>query len=529
VNHHEVILDECAAAGARYRIVLSAYTGDQNFNLKFQAALKVLDRRTEDYYYDLSVPYEVACLLQEDDQAYIQIITSLNESLNLLDFRKEGSEEYYASMENARLYLQREFYDKYCGEANTPVVYCVGHTHIDCAWMWTLKVTEDKAVRSFSTVLELMRRYPEYRFMSSQPQLYKYVKKNAPEIYEQIRERVREGRWEPEGGMFVEADCNLASGESLIRQLLYGQRFFEEEFGVKNRILWLPDVFGYSAALPQIMKKCGLEYFMTTKINWSEFNKMPCDTFWWEGIDGTRVLTHFIPTRDYNKETGGSNKSKYFTTYNGYINPSQVKGSWARYSQKYLNQEVLMAFGYGDGGGGPTADMLESQRRLAKGIPGCPPRTRMSTAGEFFQTLEESAGDGKYMPSWVGELYLEYHRGTYTSMGRNKRYNRKSEFALENAESFGVMSSLLAGEEYPREILDECWEAVMRNQFHDILPGSSIKEVYDDSKEEYEAVLKAGEQMISRELEAVADRIGTEAGTVVVFNPNGMWGMMWWR
>lgn len=523
VNHHEIILDERAAAGTQYRIVLSAFTGDQNFNLKFQASLKVLDRRTEEYYYDLSVPYETACLLQEEDQAYITIITSLNESLNLLDFRREGSEEYYESMERAREYLQREFYEKYCGETKTPVVYCVGHTHIDCAWMWTLKVTEDKAVRSFSTVLELMRRYPEYRFMSSQPQLYKYVKKNAPEIYEQIKERVREGRWEPEGGMFVEADCNLASGEALIRQLLCGQRFFQEEFGVKNRILWLPDVFGYSAALPQIMKKCGLKYFMTTKINWSEFNKMPCDTFWWEGIDGTRVLTHFIPARDYNKETGGSNKSKYFTTYNGLINPSQVKGSWARYSQKYLNQEVLMAFGYGDGGGGPTVDMLENQRRLSRGIPGCP-RTRMSSAGEFFETLEEHTRDRKYMPSWVGELYLEYHRGTYTSMGRNKRYNRKSEFALENAESFGVLSSLLAEAEYPKEILDGSWEAVLRNQFHDILPGSSIKEVYDDSKEEYEAVLEAGRQMISRELSAVTERIEAEKGAVVVFNPNGMRG-----
>ena len=179
--------------------------------------------------------------------------------------RKEGSKEYYESLEKAQEYITKEFYEKYCDGEKSPIIYCVGHTHIDCAWLWTLRVTEDKAVRSFSTVLELMKEYPEYVFMSSQPQLYKYVKKNAPDVYEQIKERVKEGRWEPDGGMFVEADCNIASGEALVRQFVHGQRFFKEEFGVDNEILWLPDVFGYSAALPQILQKCGIPYFMTTK------------------------------------------------------------------------------------------------------------------------------------------------------------------------------------------------------------------------------------------------------------------------
>ena len=206
---------------------------------------------------------------------------------------------FYDSLKDAEKYIQEEFYDKYCGRQEVPTVYCVGHTHIDVAWLWTLGVTRDKAVRSFTTVLELMKNYPEYIFMSSQPQLYEYVKENAPEIYEEIRAKIREGRWEAEGGMWLEADCNISSGEALVRQFLYGTRFFEKEFGVKNRILWLPDVFGYSAALPQIMKKSGIDYFMTTKISWNERNKMPYDTFMWEGIDGTEVLTHFIPTRDY--------------------------------------------------------------------------------------------------------------------------------------------------------------------------------------------------------------------------------------
>ena len=384
VNHREVLLTEKAQAGESFRIILSAFTGDQNFKLVMDSSLKALDRKTEKYYYDLSVPYNVARLLADSDSAYLTIIETVNESLNLLDLRKEYSEGYYESLERAQEYITKEFYDKYCGSSKEKI-YCVGHTHIDVAWLWTLAVTQDKAVRSFSTVLELMRQYPEYTFMSSQPQLYKYVKQNAPEVYEEIKKRVAEGRWETEGGMFVEADCNVSSGESLVRQFLYGKRFFKEEFGKDNEILWLPDVFGYSAALPQIMKKSGIRYFMTTKISWNEFNKMPCDTFEWEGIDGTRILTHFSPSRDYNKgAVEGGTETEHFTTYNAYINPSQVKGAWARYSQKYLNDEVLMSFGYGDGGGGPTKDMLENQRRLEKGIPGCP-HTVMSTSKEFFE------------------------------------------------------------------------------------------------------------------------------------------------
>ena len=381
-------------------------------------------------------------------------------------------------------------------------------------------MTEDKAVRSFSTVLELMKEYPEYVFMSSQPQLYKYVKKNAPDVYEQIKERVKEGRWEPDGGMFVEADCNIASGEALVRQFVHGQRFFKEEFGVDNEILWLPDVFGYSAALPQILQKCGIPYFMTTKISWNEFNKMPYDTFEWEGIDGSRVLTHFVPTRDYNKAAvEGGTETEHFTTYNGYINPSQMKGAWARYSQKYLNEEVLCSFGFGDGGGGPTKDMLENQRRLAKGLPGMP-RTKMSTAKEFFHVLDKHVTDKKYLPTWVGELYLEYHRGTYTSMARNKKFNRKAEFAYQNEEMYATLDAQTAGGAYPEKELHEGWEVILRNQFHDILPGSSIKEVYDDSKAEYEGIFAENKALTDATLAHIAAGVKAPKHSLVVYNPN---------
>ena len=356
--------------------------------------------------------------------------------------------------------------------------------------------------------------------MSSQPQLYKYVKKNAPDVYEQIKERVKEGRWEPDGGMFVEADCNIASGEALVRQFVHGQRFFKEEFGVDNEILWLPDVFGYSAALPQILQKCGIPYFMTTKISWNEFNKMPYDTFEWEGIDGTRVLTHFVPTRDYNRAAvEGGTETEHFTTYNGYINPSQMKGAWARYSQKYLNEEVLCSFGFGDGGGGPTKDMLENQRRLAKGLPGMP-RTKMSTAKEFFHVLDKHVTDKKYLPTWVGELYLEYHRGTYTSMARNKKFNRKAEFAYQNEEMYAMLDAQTAGGAYPEKELHEGWEVILRNQFHDILPGSSIKEVYDDSKAEYEGIFAENKALTDATLAHIAAGVKAPKHSLVVYNPN---------
>ena len=522
VNHREIVLTEKAEAGRSYRVILSAYTGDGNFHLFLDTAMKVLDRATEKYCYDLAVPYDTARLLDPEDGDYIRIIQALNDSLNLLDMREEGSEAYYASLERAQAYITEEFYDKYCGKDDAPLVCCVGHTHIDCAWLWTLSVTRDKAVRSFSTVLELMRRYPEYIFMSSQPQLYEYVKENAPDVYEGIKQRVKEGRWEVEGGMWVEADCNLASGEALSRQFLYGKRFFRKEFGKDNQILWLPDVFGYSAALPQIMKLSGIRYFMTTKISWNETNKMPYDTFLWEGIDGTRTLTHFIPTRDYHKAAvENGTETEHFTTYNGYLNPSQMKGAWARYSNKDLNREVLCSYGFGDGGGGPTSEQLENQRRMSRGIPGLPV-TRPSTALDFFKKLEADTKDSKYLPAWVGELYLEYHRGTYTTMARNKRFNRKAELAYQNEETYAVLDSLLTGADSPDRELHEAWIVILRNQFHDILPGSAIKEVYEDSKAEYEKIFALNQTLQNRSLGDIASQVKAADGDVVIFNPNSV-------
>ncbi len=518
-NHEAVVLEECGRSGEVYDIILCVYTGKMHFHSILDARIAVRDREIEKYYYDVKVPYDVAGLMKEDEKECYEILLTLNESLNLLDFRKAYSTEFYESLAEAQAYLDKEFYEKRCNKEKEEV-WCVGHTHIDIAWLWTLETAKDKAVRSFSTVLRLMEEYPEYRFMSSQPHLYKAVKEREPAVYEEIKHRIEEGRWEAEGGMFVEADCNLTGGESLVRQFVKGKAFFKKEFQKENEVLWLPDVFGYSAALPQIMLKCGVRYFMTTKISWNEFNKMPYDTFNWIGIDGSRVLTHFVPASDYDKSLVSKN---FFTTYNGMLEPSQVKGSWQRYQQKYLNSEVLMAYGYGDGGGGPTREMLEAGRRMEKGIPGCPV-TKQSSSNEFFHKLEEEVKGKKYLPEWSGELYLEYHRGTYTSMARNKKYNRKAEFLLHNIELFSVMDSKLNRTAYPKEQLDDLWETLLRNQFHDILPGSSIEEVYEVSRKEYEDLFLRGNALLTRAVNSLTDSIGAEKGAIAVFNPNGFKG-----
>lgn len=521
VNHHSVTLTECAGGNESFDIFLSAFTGIQNFRLDFVPSLETVDEMTKKLYYDLLVPYSTAMILEREDENYIRIMPVLTDAVNRLDLRRPGSAEYRESVRAADEVLTETFYSE--TDENAPRVMTVGATHIDIAWLWTLAVTRDKAVRSFSTALELMRKYPEFTFMSSQPQLYKFVRESKPEIYEEIKKRVAEGRWEPEGGMFLEPDCNLTSGESLVRQFLYGKKFFKEEFGRDSKILWLPDVFGYSAALPQIMKKCGVEYFMTTKISWNEVNKMPYDTFWWKGIDGTRVLSHFITTRDYVSKSRDTKTSNEFTTgfstnYNGYINPSEIKGAWQRYQQKDLSRDILCSYGYGDGGGGPTEEMVETGRRLEFGIPGCP-RTVNSSALGFFETLCGNV-EGKKVPVWSGELYLEYHRGTYTSMANIKKYNRKGEFALENAESMGLIAKKLTGAPYRKNELDEGWEILLRNQFHDILPGSAVAEVYEDSVREYERLGSVAGDIIGD----CSEKIAGMTGGTVVFNMNGKKG-----
>ena len=261
-------------------------------------------------------------------------------------------------------------------------------------------------------------RFDVYRFIQSQPQLYRFVKDNYPALYDEIRQRVAEGKFEPNGGMWVEADCNLISGESMVRQFLYGDRFFREEFGKRSNCLWLPDVFGYSWAMPQVLKQCGIDTFMTTKISWNEYNKIPHDTFMWKGMDGTEILTHFVtvPNED--------NPEYYsYFTYNGFVEPVYVHGTWNNYKDKGLNQDLLMAFGYGDGGGGPTRQMLMKRRAIDQ-IPGMP-HVKTITAGEYFEKLHQNVENTTgYLHTWMMNCILKSSRHIYLS-AYNKRMNRR--------------------------------------------------------------------------------------------------------
>jgi alpha-mannosidase len=512
VNHREILITEVAKAGEIYEIALHAYSGMKEGLVELISNIAVLDKETEKLYYNIKVPLEVAELLEEEDKRYVDILNYLTKATNMIDFRKVYSANYYSSVLEANKYLEEEFYNKYCGNDDVTEI-CVGHTHIDVAWLWTVAQTREKTTRSFSTVLNLMKQYPDYVFMSSQPQLYKFIKEDHPEIYEEIKQRVKEGRWEPEGSMWLEADCNITSGESLIRQIIFGKRFFREEFNVDNKILWLPDVFGYSAALPQILKKTGIDYFMTTKINWNEYNKIPNDTFMWKGMDGSEVLTYFITTKDYEKPS----KNLKPTTYNGRLNSSQVMGCWQKYQNKELTNEVLQCFGYGDGGGGATKEMLENAKRLEKGIPGAP-KIKIAKTIDFFKKLESRVSKSKRLPKWVGELYLEYHRGTYTSVAKNKKYNRKTEYLNMDAEMLSTLSNLTVGKQYPQKSIEGMWETTMLNQFHDIIPGTSIKEVYEISQQEYEKINNTGRQIVSDAVSSITANINTATTSLVVFN-----------
>ncbi|MCX7771900.1 MAG: alpha-mannosidase [Clostridia bacterium] len=508
-NHTETLLTEYANAGETFVVDIQGYGGTYGDKSLCRNYIQVVDKKIECLHFDLLAPYEVISHQTEEDQQRIETIEHLLEAIRLIDFRQVYSSGFYKSIDDALNYMRDVFYGQYCKKDHI-VVRGVGHTHIDVAWLWDLDQTRQKVQRSFATVLELMDQYPEYLFMSSQPQLYEFIAQERPELFERIRKRVKEGRWEPEGAMWVEADTNIPSGESLVRQILFGKRYFRENFGIESQILWLPDVFGYSAALPQILDKFGIRYFMTTKISWNEYNKMPADTFKWVGIDGSGVLAHFITTADVDDLP-----EKFFTTYNGTINASSVMGAWKRYQQKTINDEVLISYGFGDGGGGPTKEMLEIGRRLEKGIPGCP-MFKQSTAKAFFEQLHENVADHPKLPSWVGELYFEYHRGTLTSMGKNKWYNRKTEILYGELEFLSTLLSSFCGAGYPSDLLNNGWKTILLNQFHDIIPGSSIKKVYEDSWEQYETILREGsrlkEQVLNKWQELLS---GGEAGYLI--------------
>ena len=336
-----------------------------------------------------------------------------------------------------------------------------GHAHIDLAWLWPLAETHRKGRRTFSNVLDLMERYEDFTFNQSSAQLYSWVEKEDPALFARVKERVAEGRWEPIGGSWLEPDCMITSGESFVRHLLYGQRYFEKTFGKRSTVAWLPDVFGFSAGIPQLLRGAGIDGFFTIKLTWNETNRFPHDLFFWEGLDGSRVTAHMF--RNLDPAFG----------YNGNIAPLDTVGTWKESAGKRYHPDSLLAFGWGDGGGGPSRRMLENYARI-KDFPALP-RLRMTKIEDFYAALPSEG-----LPVWAGELYLEFHRGTLTTQGKTKAQNRQGEHRLQEAEAFAALA-VPHGFSDPHDAIESAWKSVLLNQFHDILPGSSIHEVYEDA------------------------------------------------
>lgn len=419
--------------------------------------LSVFNREVWELMIDVTVMESMMDVSTCDSRRGMRMLYEINKAIDIYNFNP-------ANAVKTRQYLAEKVFS-YPASSSAMTVTCVGHAHIDVGWFWPVSETVRKAARTFSTQLALMDKYPDYVFGASQAELYMMVKENYPALYERIREKIKEGRWEVQGGMWVEADCNIISGESMVRQFLYGKNFFMDEFGINVRNLWIPDVFGYSASMPQIIKKSGCDYFLTQKISWSRVNKFPHNTFRWRGIDGTEVLTHFPPE----------------DSYNALCSPKQRINAENNFKENAYIDEFISLTGIGDGGGGPSEEWLSRNERM-KNWDGCP-KARYGTAAGYFERLSKYENE---LPYWDGELYLEMHRGVLTTQAAVKKGNRYCEQALAALEFFASCGDL---KDYPSEIIAKSYRNLLRNQFHDILPGSSIKLVYDRTLKEYAETL----------------------------------------
>ncbi|ODT79946.1 MAG: alpha-mannosidase [Pelagibacterium sp. SCN 64-44] len=486
-NHREFPLTRKAVAGEGFELLIEAGTIENRRQLGFGVELVEHDSLAETLYYDLKVPLDVARRLKADDARRVRLLNHIDAALDLVDFRPGDAGRFAASLRAAQaraaaLYAEAD-------ADSMPQIVATGHTHIDVAWLWRVRETRQKMARSMANALALMDEYDDYRFMYNQGVLLDYLEEDYPELFERIGAQVADGRFEIEGALWLEPDVVIASGESLVRHILKGVRYHQDKFGVTPKIVWLPDTFGYTAALPQLMAQSGLDVFITHKMSWNDTNRMPHEIFFWQGLDGTRVPAYFLTTQNYEYDGIG-------TTYCPDLTPSHVMGAWKRFSQQGLHDELFLVYGHGDGGGGPTRGMLENVRRMERGIPGCP-KVRHEPMGPYFERLvARMRAEPEAFPAWVGELYLEYHRGTLTSVAKNKRNNRRAERALHELEVLGVMAAR-AGLPYPAERLERLWKGVLLNQFHDILPGTSIGFVYEDSDRDYAAFFAAAEALRS--------------------------------
>ncbi|MER5408720.1 glycoside hydrolase family 38 C-terminal domain-containing protein [Streptomyces sp. NPDC002769] len=443
-----------------------------------RADIAVLDEDVWHLDLDIQVLRELMTELGESDPRRHEIMIALDQALDALDL-----DDISGTAGAARAVLAPTLAKPAHASAHT--LSAVGHAHIDSAWLWPIRETKRKTARTFSNVTALAEEYEELVFACSQAQQYEWVRDHHPHVWERIKKAVADGNWAPVGGMWVEADGNLPGGEALARQLVHGKRFFIEHFGIETKGVWLPDSFGYNAAYPQLAKLAGNDWFLTQKLSWNQTNKLPHHSFWWEGLDGTRIFTHFPPVDTYNVEFSGR----------------EMAHAVRNYQDKGRGSTSLAPFGHGDGGGGPTREMMERARRLAN-LEGSA-KVRVEHPDAFFATArEEIPGD----QVWSGELYLELHRATYTSQARTKQGNRRSEHLLREAELWATTAALRTpAYSYPYERLDRLWKTVLLHQFHDILPGSSIAWVHREAEAEYARV--------AREVEAITEEAVAALGS----------------
>jgi alpha-mannosidase len=456
-------------------------TGPEIYTMnQLEAAL--LDVRVWNLIQEFEVLEGLAKEIDPDRTRYANIMASLEAAMNVLD-----PEDISGTAQAARDCLVDVLSQPAPADAHS--VLAVGHAHIDTAWLWPFRETKRKVARTFSNVVELMDEDPELKFAASSAQQYKWLKDNYPQAFAQVQEKVAKGDFIPVGNMWVECDANMPSGESLARQFLYATRFYEENLGTSSKVVWLPDSFGYSAGFPQIAKLAGCDYFLTQKISWNDTNTFPHNSFMWQGIDGTEIFTHFPPS----------------DTYGSRVSPEEIARSEKRYSEKGKGNTSLLLFGYGDGGGGPTREMMHKVE-LQKSLEGSP-SVRIASPQEFF---EQAAGELKDPPRWVGELYLELHRGTLTSEAKIKQGNRRMESLLREVELWSAQASIEAGFAYPYDELQDMWEKTLLYQFHDVLPGSAIAWVYEEVEASYAQMEKQAEQLIEAALTAIAGQGSTE-------------------
>lgn len=431
--------------------------------------------------------------------------------IDYLDGIDDGNPQYFAilrTLERAAAVVSSEYTDEEIARARKIIAEqlskknaaetfltfsAIGHAHLDLAWLWPIRETRRKLGRTFANVNANMDRYPDFLFGASQAQQFEWLEESYPELFEKIAKKIRDGRIEIQGGMWVEADANLSGGEALIRQMLYGKRYFKQKFGVDVKVCWLPDAFGFSGVLPQLIKKCGMDYFLTIKLSWAEHFKYPHHTFVWQGIDGSEVICHMPPEGNYNSSAS----------------PKTLLETQANFVERGQLDSAMILYGIGDGGGGPGRDHIERVGR-AKDFLGLP-KVKQQFAEDYFKGIEKKRGE---LARWQGELYLDRHQGTLTSVSETKRFNRLMETALANTEKFNVIAKYHYGATYRQADLERIWKEMLLYQFHDILPGSAIKRVYDENFVRYRAMLSE-----LADMRACLEKQGAGSG-VAVFNPH---------